>query len=106
MLGQFYGATNALVKTILFQTLQLFIFQLLGVEPGDDDEDKKTSAASAGSGGGADEKPSDGSNTGLLGREQAGLFASDRFRTGFRLVSCRMHNPCHSVNSLELDINS
>ena len=35
-----------------------------------------------------------------LGREQAGLFASDRFPTGCRpAVPCRMHSPCHSVSS-------
>ena len=34
-----------------------------------------------------------------LGREQAGLSASDRFQTGVRPVPCRMHSPCHRVMS-------
>ena len=45
----------------------------------------------------------DSAAAGRLGRDRAGLSASDRFPTGFRPVSCLiMHNPCHSVvNSLE-----
>ena len=37
-----------------------------------------------------------------MGRERAGLSCigpvSDRFQTGFRPVSCRIHSPCHSVH--------
>ena len=36
-----------------------------------------------------------------MGWERAGLLGTNRFQTGFRPVSCRLHSPCHSVNSLD-----